>query len=40
MAEHKTSFTQDTGLPAYTRADAFQRSINKGDMDDRLSAIG
>src|SRR6266487_5285272 len=40
MAEHKTSFTQDTGLPAYTRADAFHRGIDKSDMDDRLGAIG
>ena len=40
MAEHKASFTHGTGLPAYTRADAFQRGIYEGDMDYRLVAIG
>jgi hypothetical protein len=40
MAEHKASFSHDTGTSAYTRADAFQRRIYKRDMDDRLAAVG
>jgi len=39
MAEHKACFAHDTGLPAQTRADAFQRGIDKSDVDNRLGAI-